>query len=784
MSWTTRTTLLAALAVVLTATSLHAVYEGPGWLPEVLGVVLAVAATGLVSRRARVPLLLQPLVGAASVALYVVVVHGRHTLALGLLPTGRTVTGLGALLGQGLLDVDEYAAPVATTPGLVLLAVLGVGAVAVLVDLLAVGLRRPALAGLPLLTLLGVCSGTVADGVGWWPFALGAGGWLALLLSDSSDRVGGWGTPLGPQRPARSALPDQTSLGRAGRRIGLAALGTALIVPALVPGLEGRVLGGGDGWGAGSRSTVVYNPLTDLGGQLRLPEPRPLLVYKTTDPDPDYLRLTTLDQFDDATGWSSSKLSADLRSDQVSRGIPVPPALRTAQVQPLTTVIRLQELGGPWLPVPATPTEVDLDGPWLWDEKSETVFSTRTRAEQVEQDFQVTAQRAVPEPAALRRSGTRPADIEALAAPPSVSPYVRELTDRVTADAATAYDEVVALQAFFRDPANGFEYSEDTDVPGIDAPNALEAFLRGKQGFCEQYASAMAAMVRLRGIPARVGVGFTSGTPDDEGTYQVTTSEAHAWPEVWFPATGWIRFEPTPRTDQVDTPGYTDPADGADDPAAPAAPTAAPSAAPVPTQDPAAAEAERRRLEQEAAVAGSSSPGSGPGSRLGLAALVVAGAGLVLSVPAAVAAVRRRRRWSEAGPLTAWEQLREDALDLGHRWHAADSPRAAAARLVEERSLEQSAADAARRLALAMERARYARPGAGSADAAALRGDVAAVRAGLLAAAPRRARWTARLLPASTLRWAGSAVGTATADVLDWLDDRVVGVARRLRRAA
>ena len=49
----------------------------------------------------------------------------------------------------------------------------------------------------------------------------------------------------------------------------------------------------------------------------------------------------------------------------------------------------------------------------------------------------------------------------------------------------------------------------------------------------------------MLGVPARVAVGFTSGTPDD-GTWVVTNHDAHAWVEVWFAGIGWVPFDPTP----------------------------------------------------------------------------------------------------------------------------------------------------------------------------------------------------------------------------------------------
>ena len=56
----------------------------------------------------------------------------------------------------------------------------------------------------------------------------------------------------------------------------------------------------------------------------------------------------------------------------------------------------------------------------------------------------------------------------------------------------------------------------------------------------------MAVLARMVGIPARVVVGYTQGSFIGNNTWQVKTSDAHAWPELYFPNAGWLRFEPTP----------------------------------------------------------------------------------------------------------------------------------------------------------------------------------------------------------------------------------------------
>ena len=71
-------------------------------------------------------------------------------------------------------------------------------------------------------------------------------------------------------------------------------------------------------------------------------------------------------------------------------------------------------------------------------------------------------------------------------------------------------------------------------------------FLSNKQGYCEQYASAMAVMLRAVGVPARVAIGFTQGTQDADGSYVINSNDAHAWVEVLFDKAGWVQFDPTP----------------------------------------------------------------------------------------------------------------------------------------------------------------------------------------------------------------------------------------------
>ncbi|HYI73767.1 MAG TPA: transglutaminaseTgpA domain-containing protein [Gaiellaceae bacterium] len=118
-----------------------------------------------------------------------------------------------------------------------------------------------------------------------------------------------------------------------------------------------------------------------------------------------------------------------------------------------------------------------------------------------------------------------------------------DVARRVAGDASSPYAAVLALESWFRQ-TGGFRYDESP--PRTQGLPPLVAFVtRAKAGYCQHFAGAMAAMLRMLGVPARVAVGFTSGVRDD-GEWVVTDHDAHAWVEVWFAGIGWVPFDPTP----------------------------------------------------------------------------------------------------------------------------------------------------------------------------------------------------------------------------------------------
>ena len=125
--------------------------------------------------------------------------------------------------------------------------------------------------------------------------------------------------------------------------------------------------------------------------------------------------------------------------------------------------------------------------------------------------------------------------------PRNLSPKITKLAKSL---ATESHDKTIrAIVSYLRNDA--FSYSLKS-MPV--SKNPLEEFLfETKSGNCEFYASALAVLLRVNGIPARLVGGYRGGYFNDVGQYYlVPQKHAHAWVEAYIKTKGWMRLDPTP----------------------------------------------------------------------------------------------------------------------------------------------------------------------------------------------------------------------------------------------
>lgn len=774
MRTSTRMTLAAGAAVALGAAPLGAVFDEWRWLWYAWAAVATVTGAHLLARYLRLPAALVPVFGAAGLLLYLTAVFCTDGALLGIIPTPDSLQLLRAGIDEGFQNINDFATPVPTTTGLVLLTAGALGLTTIVVDFVAVTLRRPAASGLALLALYAVPVAVVLGNVPWVLFAIAACGYLLLLLVEGRDRLTQWGRPVGANPRSASAgsgpiqaPPDEVPAPLTGQRIGAIAIALAVILPLLVPGMTGNTLnrlsqsGAGDGTGNGN------GPLNDfvaLRGQLRQGDRVTLMTVSTTLDRPLYLRTKVLDRYQENSGWSPSNVSARTQVDNGAE-LPDPAAggLDTGSQRIYSTDIQLTgKYNDNYLPVYYAPKRLDnVSDDWRYDSGKSVVVSDRRHG-----DFNYTVSGEEPTPTAdeLQNSPALTADQRDKLAdrltvvPPNLDKLVVDTTNNITNDITSPYQQAKAINDYFTDGKHGFSYSEVT-IDG-NSGSKLVDFLKGKQGFCEQYAAAMAVMLRVKNIPSRVVIGYTPGTLD-QGRWTVTNHDAHAWVEAYFAGIGWTYFDPTPLTDgRTLAPAYAPRPQASNGASSGASAAANPSAGPTANQIP--------QEDLNPGSSGSGSQGSGliTPRRLLVTAIVVAVL-LLLLVPAFMRVSVRRRRLRAAGGAdataaarAAWDEVVGTAADYGVPVRTSETPRGLARRLGHDLDLDDDANRGLRLVALAEERARYAAHAGVDGD---LPDAIRAVRHGLRGEADRRRRWRATLLPPSTVR-AARAGSTARAE--------------------
>ncbi|HEY8018802.1 MAG TPA: transglutaminaseTgpA domain-containing protein [Actinomycetota bacterium] len=526
------TALVAALLLAAaTAFAFARVFEDHASTYRILvaGLVSALIACALERRN----LVLATATSAVALVWAIAILVFPETLWHGLpsLDTLKAIADGATLVGE---QARNQVAPTPPTDPLLLACVTGIWAAVFSAHALAFRAGSPLLALVPPLALIAFADSVLEDvirplyGVA---FLIGA---LAVIFADGLRRVQGWGPVwTGPGKAAR-LLP---SAGRGARRVAAAAVGLALVSPLLIPGF-------------GSQAILDFSTSSDrvridpnVSVRARLTAGDDIDLFTVESSAPSYWRMVALPNFD------GSKFSPDTTAEtqglsgyaELAGASGADPAV-LGQTAPINqTFTALTDLGDLYLPMAYPPTELSIDRDVAW------APDTGTANLEVPLDegdtYTVTSYLVQPTAEELRADdplGTAQ-DPRYLALPSDTRAELSPLAQEWTAGKVTSYDKVIAIL----DHLDGGDYSYSVNVP---ASMSLMQFLtETKTGFCQQFATAMAAMLRSLGIPARVAVGFTRGDYDEgSGLYTVSSHDAHTWVEVRFPTHGWIPFEPTP----------------------------------------------------------------------------------------------------------------------------------------------------------------------------------------------------------------------------------------------
>ena len=802
-------TLVASASALLAALPLASVFDQWTWLIHSFLIVAVLCGVAVLIRSLRAPTW-APTLGMLAAGLLVLtwLYPSGHEIA-GIIPSVDTFKHFNNLLTTAATEMSEFSAPVDDREGFLFLTTLGIGAVAIVIDLFAVVLRRPALAGLPMLAIYSVPVAVAEDSVSMIPFLLGAAGFLWLLVTDNVDRVRRFGRRFtGDGRDVD--LWEPSPLAAAGQRLGLIGLALAVLLPLAWPDMTTGLLerfgnGTGAGFTGGSGNGRSVNLTAALSGELNREHPDPMIRVTNLDDDkPFYLRFAVADQLRN-DGFVNRSLGGGIR---VNDGIPAADfAGSGVKTSTHRATVEVLDLNQAFLPVYTAPTRIDgLDSTWQYDQMTSTVYSNRETTKKrtysftyVKPEFDAKGLRSAPpldpDTSIVADFATVPSDID----------LVKRTVDGAIKGKTTEYDKVIALLDVFS-TTNGFSYTQSTDAG--TSGSKIADFLDHKRGYCVQYAAALGWLLRQAKIPSRVAFGFTQGGTRQGNTITLTSANLHAWTEVYFPNFGWVPFDATPARSGTVSPVW------APNPSQPQ--TGAPNTDLIPH-----APGPARSTDASGAATNPQGGGGPTGGAmrsrldttvltysLGVAVAVLLVLFLLLS-PALSRRRQRRRRLrfaaaadlvdgpdrkgeavrpagdqrnripaNVADPLTgvppgppvllrpaddaiyqaaranahhAWDELLDTMTDYQIKIDESETPRVTGVRLLERERLGHEAAPGIRLLSTAEERARYAlRPITGQE----LHRSLGAVRAALSARASRRVRIMAVLLPPSVLqRW-------------------------------
>jgi TgpA N-terminal domain/Transglutaminase-like superfamily/Domain of unknown function (DUF4129) len=502
------------------------------------GATYRMVAVGLVSgilawATERRGMLVATLLSAVALLFAVTWLSAPHATWYGL-PTVNSMRALGTLATLVGAQAREYVSPAPATPALLMAGAIAVWAAVFSCYALAFRAQSPLLALVPPLALVVFADSVLDDqmkpvyGVLFLIAALG------VLFADSLRRIRAWGPVWSPVAGRDRLLPVA---GTNARRVGATALVVAALAPLIVPGFGSTSVLDISHFGSDNRIRV--SPLVQMGSILRdTKDDNPPFFQVQVEPGHlSYWQMVSLDTFDGNTWEPRADTGAVVQNGNIQVS-----SIDGANVTQTFTI--LGDLGFSWLVSGGMPTSISMNDTVTWHPASSSL--TMDGWPDKGESYTVTSTYADPTPQDLRDADVGSVDplYKQLQTDTPVPSVVLTTAQRWTQGTDDPYDAIMAIMHHLKGPS----FTYDPNVNLQDNSQALADFLHERHGFCQQFASLMAVMLRLLGIPARVGLGFTQGQPvaNTTGTYIVHGHDYHSWVEVPFNGFGWLTFDPTP----------------------------------------------------------------------------------------------------------------------------------------------------------------------------------------------------------------------------------------------
>ena len=499
-----------SVAVTVSMLSLSPLFAAPVFSSSLL---LTVGLPGLIAAVAALLRLKRSCVILAALSGLILLIW----LGTSITPASSPLTGIPNLFASGFQTLLRSTPPLPVEPALGWLLLFLAFMLWLVSYILAESLEQPAWVITPLVLPYALTALVHPTDLDFMSFLLVAGGYVAVLLTAGGPGLarGGLGFRLGRWFIGLLAATVATAL----------TLGVTSLLP----------MGNKRPWLNNGPNTPIQlgDPTIELSHNLQRPSPVDVLTYRSSDRKPHYLRTTALTHL---TAGGAQLESMKLRNSGISEAYNAP-----GEKIDLSVSMRFPSQ---YLPAPFAVDGFDAAGDWGFDQNSLSVVATGDQGENqtANLDYRVTS--VIPNGGsslATARAGSDPAGGETLKIPEGLSDEVRDLAAEITKNANTDGAKAKAIEEHLTSAS--FTYT--LHAPTSTGTDIISDFLlRDKAGYCIHFATAMAILARIEGIPSRVAVGFTGGTQEGDG-YKVTTDNMHAWPELYFEGLGWMPFEPT-----------------------------------------------------------------------------------------------------------------------------------------------------------------------------------------------------------------------------------------------